>query len=270
MEPLFLYGKIYNFLFHFIFFLVKMNPFYTINSIYTKTNKSDEEITMGILSRFKDIMSSNIHAFMKKNEDPEKVIDQILRNLRSDLGQVKAENASIIAEEQRCKRQLDECRSEIGKLKRYAAKAVEAGDEDGARAFLERKAALAGREAELDQAYNRAAANAVRMKELHHKLSSDIEALETRAAAIKDKLAAAKELDRKNEINGSGSGGHGLSALDRLDEKADQALREAEALAELRKTLDDEFEELMSKNAANDSNRDIDNELAELKKELKS
>lgn len=222
---------------------------------------------MGILSRFRDIMSSNIHAFMEKNEDPAKVIDQYLRNLRSDLGQVKAENASIIAEEQRCKRQLDECRSEIGKLKRYAAKAVEAGDEDGARTFLERKAALAGREAELEQAYNRAAANAVRMKEMHHKLSSDIDALEARASAIKDKMAAAKSLERMNDNNAPGSGGHAMSALDRMEEKADQALREAEALAELRKTLDDEFEELLSKNAAKSSTSDIDDELAALKKE---
>ena len=59
---------------------------------------------MGILARFKDIMSSNINALLDKMEDPEKMIDQILRNLQSDLGEVKAETAGVMAEEARAKR----------------------------------------------------------------------------------------------------------------------------------------------------------------------
>ena len=48
----------------------------------------------GILSRFKDIMSSNINALLDKVEDPMKMIDQYLRNLESDLGKVKAKENS--------------------------------------------------------------------------------------------------------------------------------------------------------------------------------
>ena len=36
---------------------------------------------MGIISRFKDIMSANINALLDKMEDPEKMVDQYLRNL---------------------------------------------------------------------------------------------------------------------------------------------------------------------------------------------
>ena len=56
-------------------------------------------IIMGILTRFKDIMSANINALLDKCEDPEKMIDQYMRNLESDLGKVKAETASVMAEE---------------------------------------------------------------------------------------------------------------------------------------------------------------------------
>ena len=56
---------------------------------------------MGIISRFKDIMSANINALLDKMEDPEKMVDQYLRNLESDLGKVKQETASVMADEQR-------------------------------------------------------------------------------------------------------------------------------------------------------------------------
>ena len=87
---------------------------------------------MGILTRFKDIMSSNINALLDKAEDPEKMIDQCLRNLNSDLGKVKSETAAVMADEQRAKRQLDECTQEINKIQNYAAKAVSAGNDDDA------------------------------------------------------------------------------------------------------------------------------------------
>ena len=63
---------------------------------------------MGILQRFKDIMASNINALLDKAEDPEKMIDQTLRNLTKDLAEVKKETAAVMADEQRCKRELDE------------------------------------------------------------------------------------------------------------------------------------------------------------------
>ena len=44
---------------------------------------------MGILKRFTDIMSANINALLDKAEDPEKMIDQCLRNMEEDLMKVK-------------------------------------------------------------------------------------------------------------------------------------------------------------------------------------
>ena len=84
---------------------------------------------MGIMERFKDIMAANINALLDKAEDPEKMIDQYLRNLESDLGKVKAETASVIAEESRARRALDECNANITKMQTYAEKAVAAGNE---------------------------------------------------------------------------------------------------------------------------------------------
>ena len=155
---------------------------------------------MGILSRFKDIMSANINALLDKAEDPEKMIDQCLRNLNSDLGKVKSETAAIMAEDARAKRALDECDEEINKMQAYAVKALEANNENDARRFLEQKASLSEKRTSLSQAYETAHTNAVNMRNMHDKLVGDINELESRKNMIKGKLAAAKTQERINKI----------------------------------------------------------------------
>ena len=135
---------------------------------------------MGILQRFKDIMASNINALLDKCEDPEKMIDQYMRNLESDLGKVKAETASVMAEETRCKRELDECTADVAKYQSYAEKALKAGNEADARTFLEKKQQLVSKQATLQQTYNIAADNAAKMRQMHDKLCKDIQSLEAR------------------------------------------------------------------------------------------
>ena len=91
---------------------------------------------MGVLSRFKDIMAANINAMLDKCEDPSKMIDQTLRNLRSDLAQVKTETAAVMADEKNAKRKVDECEESIKKFANAARNAVAAGNDDDARELL--------------------------------------------------------------------------------------------------------------------------------------
>lgn len=97
---------------------------------------------MGVLTRFKDIMTANVNALLDKAEDPEKMVDQYLRNLENDLAKVKAETASVMAEEKAAKRKLDECVSEIDRMTEYARKAVTAGNDGEAKQFLTKKGEL--------------------------------------------------------------------------------------------------------------------------------
>ena len=52
---------------------------------------------MGIIQRFKDIMSANINALLDKAEDPVKMVDQYLRNLDEDLAKVKSETPALLS-----------------------------------------------------------------------------------------------------------------------------------------------------------------------------
>lgn len=222
---------------------------------------------MNILTRFKDIMSANINALLDKAEDPEKMIDQCLRNLNSDLGKVKAETASIMAEEQRAKRALDETAEEANKLQAYAVKALEAGNEGDARKFLEKKSALSGKLEGLQQAYNLASSNAQNMRTMHDKLTNDIKELESRKDMIKGKMAVAKTQERINKMTSSIDGANNsMAAFDRMEEKANMALDKANAMAALNTAPSDETEDLMKK--YDSSSPSVEDELAALKASL--
>ena len=227
---------------------------------------------MGIITRFKDIMAANINALLDKAEDPEKMIDQYLRNLESDLGKVKAETASIMAEEARAKRELDECNEEISKYQSYAEKALKAGNESDARAFLEKKQNVSKKLAALQQNYDIAAANASKMREMHDKLVRDIDSLNERRDAIKAKVQVAKTQQRLNEIGSSVTGAsNDLSAFERMEEKADRMLDEANAMAELnRSEAENDISNLEAKYDSDVSNTSsaVDDELAALKAQM--
>ncbi|WP_028551955.1 PspA/IM30 family protein [Paenibacillus sp. UNC451MF] len=187
---------------------------------------------MGILSRLRDIMKVNINSLMEHNNDPEKTIDEYMRTLNSDLGKVKSETAAVLADERRAKTHLDECSAEIKKLQRYAEKSVEAGNEDDALKFLENKAKLGERLTELQAAYDLASTNAANMKQMQDKLISDLGQLEARQIELKGKLDAAK---LQQGVNSGRSSSEDVQASFRaMEEQADLALNEAEALAELR------------------------------------
>lgn len=225
---------------------------------------------MGILTRFKDIMASNINALLDKCEDPEKMIDQYMRNLESDLGKVKAETASVMAEEARSKRELDECTAQIQKMQSYAEKALAAGNEQDARAFLEKKQQLTATQSTLQQGYTLATDNAAKMRQMHDKLVKDIQNLESRRDAIKAKMKVAKAQERINKVGSSVVGaGNNMDAFNRMEAKADKMLDEANAMAELNQTQNENsIDNLAAKYEESSSDPAVDDELAALKAKM--
>ncbi|MBQ4282569.1 MAG: PspA/IM30 family protein [Lachnospira sp.] len=225
---------------------------------------------MGILTRFKDIMASNINALLDKCEDPEKMIDQYMRNMEKDLGEVKAETASVMADETRAKRELDECNEQIAKMQAYAEKALAAGNENDARTFLEKKQQLAGTQTALQNAYNVAAANAQKMRDMHDKLVKDIEALEARRDAIKATVKAAKAQEKINKVGSSVTGAaNNMEAFERMEAKANKMLDEANAMAELNMSqAESSIDDLAAKYETMPNNSAVDDELAALKAKM--
>lgn len=223
---------------------------------------------MGILKRFNDIMASNINALLDKAEDPEKMVDQILRNLNKDLANVKEETAEIMADEKKAKRDLDEVNAEVAKLQTYAEKAVLAGNDDDATKFLAEKARVAEKQAALQQAYDAAVSNSTKMRQMHDKLVEDIRDLEARRDTVKAKVKVAKTQDKINQMNSSlGDSASSIAAFERMEDKADAMMDISDAEAELNSSEEkDEVADLAAK--YDNPEAAVQDELAALKAKL--
>lgn len=224
---------------------------------------------MSMLQRFKDIMSSNINALLDKAEDPEKMIDQMIRNLQSDLGKVKSETATVMAEEARLNRQLTELKAEEEKMITYAKKALQAGSDDDAKLFLEKKNSIQNKASEVETRLISARQNSQNMKAMHDKLSSQVADLNARKNEIKAKIQQAKLQEKMNTMTSSVTGAASISKFDEIEEKANAMLDKANAMQELNQVNDGGIDDLMAKyDSATDSTSSVDDELAALKDSL--
>ncbi len=94
---------------------------------------------MGIFTRFRDIVSSNINAMLDRAEDPEKLIRLMIREMEDTLVELKSACAGVMAAAKKSQRQRDE---DLARSRFWADKAdlaVSKGRDDLAREALVEK-----------------------------------------------------------------------------------------------------------------------------------
>ena len=94
---------------------------------------------MGIFTRFRDIISSNINAMLDRAEDPEKLIKLMIREMEDTLVELKAACAGVIADRKKIGRRLSEVQERERHWESRAKLAVRKGRDDLAREALVEK-----------------------------------------------------------------------------------------------------------------------------------
>jgi phage shock protein A len=94
---------------------------------------------MGIFTRFRDIISSNINAMLDNAEDPEKLIRLMIREMEDTLVEIKSACAGVMAGGKKIKRQLDGLGTRAQYWEEKAELAVNKGRDDLAREALVEK-----------------------------------------------------------------------------------------------------------------------------------
>ena len=221
---------------------------------------------MAILKRFGDIMRANINALLDKAEDPAKMVDQMLLDLNEDLASVKKETASVMAAATNARQQVNDCKADIAKYEAAAKAAVKAGNDDDARKLLATKQQYESTLTSLETAATVAEDNAAKMRQMHDKLVNDINSLQARRAAVHAKVSVANAQQHVNEATEkTAKASRGTAAFERMEEKADRMLNEANATAELNTQASNE--DIANKDLAGGS-ASVDDELARLKAEV--
>ncbi|MCR5543744.1 MAG: PspA/IM30 family protein [Eubacterium sp.] len=189
---------------------------------------------MGILSRFKTIMASNINAIFNKDEKhPEKAIEKYLDQLKYDLGQVKSETAAHEMDVRRSRMAYEEKRAEVDKLNRYISKAEEAGNTSDVVVYQTKLDGASLELEKLEAKYNSAKVNLDNLNQMNEKLSSDIQTLEGKLQEIKQKMSAASAQEKMNQMAKKAGTANSDEMFEKMNEKADYALDKANAYAEL-------------------------------------
>jgi phage shock protein A len=94
---------------------------------------------MGIFTRFRDIISSNLNAMLDRAEDPEKLIKLMIREMEDTLVEIKAACAGAMASGKKVERQLQTIENRVNYWEEKAELAVTKGRDDLAREALVEK-----------------------------------------------------------------------------------------------------------------------------------
>ncbi len=94
---------------------------------------------MGIIDRISQLTRANINDLLDRAEDPEKMLNQILRDMESNIKQAREQVAAMIIQEKEISIDLTAARKLSNDWGSKAQRAVDAGKDDLAREALRRK-----------------------------------------------------------------------------------------------------------------------------------
>ena len=217
---------------------------------------------MSIFSRIRDLLSANINSMLDSAEDPEKMAEEYLRQLNNELYEAKTNVAASMADAMKLNTKEAQYTAETEQWNIKAETALRAGNEELAKAALARKVQAS----KLAQQYKEQSDSQDAQVE---QLQQALVQLETRIAETKAKkeliVAKKNRAQTQEAIQRTVRGLGDISAmdkLDRLEEKVDDRLARADAMAKLEgDTLDSKFRDM-------ERDSEVDSELAELKKKL--
>jgi phage shock protein A len=221
---------------------------------------------MGILDRLSTMIKSNINDLISKAENPEKMLNQLITDMRTQLAKAKQEVAGAIADEKKLQAEAEREKKQAEEWERRAMLAVQETRDDLAKQALVR--------------YNEHLQGAQQLHETWVKQRSETEALKNSLRQLNDKIEEAKRKknvliarhrraeaqQRIQETMSSMSDKSALESFDRMAEKIEDRERKALAAAELHEdlsgdTLARQFESLEYKGS-------VDQQLAALKEKM--
>src|SRR5688500_1819736 len=187
---------------------------------------------MGLIDRLSTLIRSNINDLISRAENPQKVLEQLIIDMRSQLAKAKQQVASAIADEKRLSAQAEQEKKLSEDWEKRAVLAVQEGRDD-----LAKQALLS---------YNEHVQNAVQLQETWIKHREETDKLKNSLRSLNDKIEEAKRKKniliarqkraeahkRIQETLGSISDKSAFETFERMAEQIEHAERKRVAAAE--------------------------------------
>jgi phage shock protein A len=130
---------------------------------------------MGIFDRFSSLLRSNINDLISRAEDPEKMLNQILVDMRGQLAKAKQQVATAIADEKRLRDQADAEFRQVHDWEQKAMLAVKENRDDLAKQALMRQGEHLSAGQQLEQTWEQHRAETEKLKNSLRDLNDKIE-----------------------------------------------------------------------------------------------
>lgn len=224
---------------------------------------------MGIFQKLSTVIKSNMNDLISRAENPEKMLNQIILDMRDQLAKAKREVASAIADERKLKSQLDAEVKQARDWQHRAMLAVKEGRDDLAKQALVRQKEHTDRAHVLQNTWEAQAAETEKLKGSLRQLNDKIEEAKRKRNLLIAKQKRAQAQRRIHETMSGLSDTSAFEAFNRMADKIEEEERRSVAQAEVTEalqgdTLESEFLRLES----GPSGADVEGQLLALKQEM--
>jgi phage shock protein A len=224
---------------------------------------------MGIFDRLSGLLRSNINDLISRAEDPEKMLNQILVDMRSQLAKAKQQVATAIADEKRLRDQADGEYRQAQDWEKRAMLALQEGREDLAKQALVRQSEHMTHAQQLEQTWQSHRLETEKLKNSLRDLNDKIEEAKRKKNLLVARQRRAQAQKRIAETMSSLSEKSAFEAFARMEERIENNERQLKASVEIDEefsgdTLANQFKQL--ERGAGTAN--VDMRLMELKQKM--
>ena len=188
---------------------------------------------MGIFSRLATVIKANINALIGRAEDPEKVLDQLVMDMRGQLAKTKQEVATSIADEKKLLAQVDKEKKAAEDWEQRAMLAVQEGRDDLAKQALLRQNEHMQAAQQLHETWVRHKSDVEKLKASLRQLNDKIEEAKRKKNLLVARQKRAKAQRHIQETMSAASDRSAFDSFNRMEERIADMERQALAAAEL-------------------------------------
>lgn len=214
---------------------------------------------MGVFDRISRLVRANVNDALDNAEDPEKMLEQLIRDMTDEIRQARGQVATMIAQEKELAADKSEADRNASEWQRRAELAVSQNKDDLAREALRRKrdseenARIYGEQLTAQQT------TVTRLKNQLQELDNKLGQMQSKRDALIARSRRAKAQQQVSETISSLPDGNAASEFERFERRIRTTESKAAASAELAELgHDDEFAQL-------DQDFGVEDELAALK-----